>query len=60
MCDCEMLRKDGMAPPTIGKVGWIYTIKKDELGWWSIVINHEGSQQEIPIAFCPYCGKYLK
>jgi hypothetical protein len=55
-----MIRKDGIAPPTIGKVGWNYTIRKDELGWWSIIINHEGSQQEIPIEFCPYCGKYLK
>jgi hypothetical protein len=55
-----MIRKDGTAPPTIGKKGWIYTIKKDELGWWSIVINHEGSQEKIPIAFCPFCGKYLK
>ena len=60
MCDCEMIRKDGTAPPTIGKQGWVYTIKCNDLGWWSILINHEGEQEEIPIAFCPHCGRYLK
>jgi hypothetical protein len=48
------------APTTFGSKGWIYTIRKNEIGWWSIVVNHEGIQEEIPIAFCPYCGRYLK
>lgn len=60
MCDCEVIRKGGTPPPTIGKKGWIYAIKCNELGWWSILINHEGEQEEIPIAFCPHCGRYLK
>jgi hypothetical protein len=60
MCECEMIRKDGLAPPSFGSYGWVYTLKKDNKGWWYILINHGGSQEEIPIAFCPYCGKYLK
>ena len=60
MCDCEMIRKDGTAQITIGKQGWVYTIKCSELGLWSILINHKGEQEEIPIAFCPHCGRDLK
>jgi hypothetical protein len=55
-----MIREDGTALPTFGFEGWMYLLKKDEYGWWSILIDHEGSREEIPIAFCPYCGRYLK
>jgi hypothetical protein len=60
MCDCKMIRKDGTAPPTMGTKGWIYTIKRNEFGWWSLLINHKGEQEEIPIAYCPICGRELK
>ena len=60
MCDCEMIRKDGISPPTMGTKGWIYTIKRNEFGWWSLLINHKGEQEEIPIAFCPHCGRELE
>lgn len=60
MCDCEMIRKDGTTPPTLCMNDWMYTIKRNERGWWCILVNHEGCQEEIPIAFCPFCGRYLK
>ena len=50
----------GTSRPEMGKTGWIYAIKRDKFNYYQLVINHAGEQEEIPIAFCPHCGRYLK
>lgn len=61
MCDICNVRFMGTATPFYGKYGWICAIRHDkENDWWSIIINHNGDQQEIPIAYCPECGRELR
>lgn len=60
MCECENILFFGTSIPGMLKPGWIYAIKRDQkFGHFSIVINHNGDQEEIPISFCPHCGREL-
>lgn len=61
MCECENIQFGGTSIPAMLKPGWIYAIKNDtKYGHFSIIINHIGEQEEIPIDFCPFCGRKLE
>jgi hypothetical protein len=60
-CDLCDVKFWGTSIPYVGKPGWIYAIRKDEkLNWFSLIVNHNGDQDEFPIAFCPECGRELE
>ena len=61
MCKCEKIQFWGTSIQGVLSPGWIYAIRHDtKFNHFSIIINHNGDQEEIPIGFCPFCGRKLE
>ena len=54
---CRMcnIRETGHGVIAFYDVGWEVCINRRSLNYY-MVVNHDGSQIDIPIDFCPYCG----
>lgn len=55
MCEMCDISEAGVGKRVMFTNGWIAAIRKKR-GKYALVINHEGEQIAIPIAFCPNCG----
>ena len=57
-CEFCRIRETGTGMPMLLGNDWMVCIKKSG-SWYSLVMNHAGDQEELPIGSCPDCGAKL-